>query len=71
MVPGPPKFITLKLDRVAVLGTITFGKYHKGHVCNLREFKVYAGLTPDNLIEVLHRWPAPPGAVEGTSSHGC
>ena len=53
---GSHQFILLKLERMAVVSTITFGKYHKGHVCNLREFKVYAGLSPDNMVEVLHRW---------------
>ena len=55
-----PQFVTIKLDKPAVVGTITFGKYHKGHVCNLREFKVYAGLSPDTMVEILHRYgPAP------------
>lgn len=39
------------LERV---DTITFGKYHKVHVCNLREFKILGGLTPDNMVELLH-----------------
>ena len=34
--------------------TITFGKFHKVHVCNLKEFKVYAGLTLESLVEILH-----------------
>nr|KAJ3410527.1 Muskelin 1, intracellular mediator containing kelch motif [Polyrhizophydium stewartii] len=46
--------ITLKLDKKAIVQTITFGKYHKVHVCNLKEFKVYGGLTPDNMLELLH-----------------
>ncbi|CAG8451778.1 448_t:CDS:10 [Paraglomus occultum] len=33
---------------------ITFGKYHKVHVCNLKEFKVFGGITPNNMIELLH-----------------
>ncbi|KAJ3045304.1 Muskelin 1, intracellular mediator containing kelch motif [Rhizophlyctis rosea] len=58
------QYITIKLDRMSVAReyriaimeseTITFGKYHKVHVCNLKEFKVYGGLTPDNMIELLH-----------------
>jgi hypothetical protein len=24
------------------------------HVCNLKEFKVYGGLTPNNMTELLH-----------------
>jgi len=48
------QFITIKLDKMSVIKTITFGKYHKIHVCNLKEFKVYGGLTPNNMIELLH-----------------
>ncbi|KAJ3076625.1 Muskelin 1, intracellular mediator containing kelch motif [Podochytrium sp. JEL0797] len=48
------QYITLKLDAVAVVQSITFGKYHKVHVCNMREFKIYGGLTPDNMTELLH-----------------
>jgi hypothetical protein len=36
------------------LDTVTFGKYHKVHVCNLKEFKVFGGLTPNNMVELLH-----------------
>ncbi|KAJ3154115.1 Muskelin 1, intracellular mediator containing kelch motif [Geranomyces michiganensis] len=46
--------ITIKLDRMSIVHTITFGKYHKVHVCNLKEFKVFGGLTPTNMIELLH-----------------
>ncbi|KAJ3185891.1 hypothetical protein HK101_009778 [Irineochytrium annulatum] len=48
------QFITIKLDQVSIVQTITFGKYHKVHVCNLKEFKVYGGLNPNNMIELLH-----------------
>ncbi|KAI8614210.1 Muskelin N-terminus-domain-containing protein [Chytriomyces sp. MP71] len=48
------QFLTLKLDKVAVVQTITFGKYHKVHVCNLKEFKVYGGLSLNNMTELLH-----------------
>jgi len=48
------QFITIKLDKMSIVKTITFGKYHKVHVCNLKEFKVYGGLTPNNMIELLH-----------------
>ena len=48
------QFITLMLEHVAILQTITFGKFHKVHVCNLKEFKVYAGLTKDTMSEILH-----------------
>ncbi|TPX30166.1 hypothetical protein SmJEL517_g06204 [Synchytrium microbalum] len=48
------QFINIKLDKMSIVQTITFGKYHKVHVCNLKEFKVFGGLTPDNMIELLH-----------------
>ncbi|KAI9001723.1 Muskelin N-terminus-domain-containing protein [Gaertneriomyces semiglobifer] len=48
------QYITLKLDKLSIVHTITFGKYHKVHVCNLKEFKVFGGLTPNNMIELLH-----------------
>eukprot|EP00842_Homolaphlyctis_polyrhiza_P000688 jgi/Hompol1/161/HPOL_002138-RA len=46
--------ITLKLDRMAIIQTITFGKYHKVHVCNLKEFKIFGGMSPNNMLELLH-----------------
>ncbi|KAJ3288309.1 Muskelin 1, intracellular mediator containing kelch motif [Rhizoclosmatium sp. JEL0117] len=48
------QFVALKLSRPAVVQTITFGKYHKVHVCNLKEFKVFGGLSLDNMQELLH-----------------
>ena len=49
------QYVTLKLKEPAILRTITFGKYEKTHVCNLKKFKVYGGLCEDNLIELLDR----------------
>lgn len=44
-----------ELSKLQLVGTITFGKFHKGHVCNLKEFKVYGGMDPkDDMIEILH-----------------
>lgn len=48
------QFLILKLDRICVLESIGFGKFHKVHVCNLKEFKVYAGPTLDSLHLILH-----------------
>jgi hypothetical protein len=48
------QFITLKLEKPCLVKTITFGKYHKVHVCNLKEFKVFGGLTTDHIVELLH-----------------
>lgn len=48
------QFLTVKLERDAILQHITFGKFNKVHVCNLKEFKVFAGATADHMYEVLH-----------------
>lgn len=43
----------LKLNKPAIVTTISFGKYEKSHVCNLRKFKVYGGLNTDYMTELL------------------
>jgi muskelin len=48
------QYLLLKLDHISVVQTITFGKYHKVHVCNLKEFKVFGGIDPNQLSELLH-----------------
>jgi len=48
-----PQFLTLKLERLAIAQTITFGKFEKSHVCNLKKFKVYGGVDEENLMELL------------------
>jgi len=49
----PPQYLVLKLERPAVVTNITFGKYEKAHVCNLKHFKVFGGPEEDNMIEIL------------------
>ncbi|XP_061418708.1 muskelin isoform X2 [Lethenteron reissneri] len=49
----PPQFLLLKLARTAVVQSITFGKYEKTHVCNLKKFKIYGGMSEDNMTELL------------------
>ncbi|XP_063226200.1 muskelin isoform X2 [Bacillus rossius redtenbacheri] len=49
----PPQFLTLKLHKHSIVETITFGKYEKTHVCNLKKFKVYGGLQEENMVELL------------------
>ncbi|GAA5806192.1 hypothetical protein HPULCUR_011722 [Helicostylum pulchrum] len=49
------QFITIKLDKPAVACEILFGKFHRSHVCNLKEFKVFGGLDPLNMNELLHK----------------
>lgn len=48
------QFVTVKLDSMSVVQHITFGKYHKVHVSNLKEFKVFGGVNPDDMMEILH-----------------
>ncbi|KAJ1819256.1 hypothetical protein LPJ60_003870 [Coemansia sp. RSA 2675] len=38
------QFITLRLERPALVP----------HVCNLKEFKVYGGMTQENMVEILY-----------------
>lgn len=49
----PPQFITLKLEKTAVINNITFGKFEKTHVCNLKRFQVLGGLDEDSYLELL------------------
>ncbi|XP_027058035.1 muskelin-like [Pocillopora damicornis] len=49
----PPQFLILKLEKPAIVMTITFGKYEKTHVCNLRKFKIYGGLNDEHMTELL------------------
>jgi len=37
----------------AVVTSITFGKYEKTHVCNLKRFKVFGGMDESNMIELI------------------
>ncbi|KAL4244322.1 CTLH complex component protein [Abortiporus biennis] len=48
------QWLLLKLDTLSILKTITFGKFHKPHPCNMKEFKVYVGASEENMTEVLH-----------------
>lgn len=50
---NPPQFLTLKLERPAIVESISFGKFEKTHVCNLKKFKVYGGLSDENMLELL------------------
>lgn len=50
-----PQFLILKLERPAIVQSITFGKYEKTHVCNLKKFKVFGGMSEENMTELLSR----------------
>lgn len=47
---NPPQYLTLKLKRPAIVRHIKFGKFEKNHVCNLRKFKVFGGLSEDHMV---------------------
>ncbi|CEP10390.1 hypothetical protein [Parasitella parasitica] len=49
------QYITIKLEQPAVACEILFGKFHRSHVCNLKEFKIYGGLDPNDLKELSHK----------------
>ena len=48
------QFITCRFSSPVILSSILFGKYHKMHVCNLKEFKVFGGMSEDKVVELLH-----------------
>ncbi|KAJ1960007.1 hypothetical protein GGI12_004036 [Dipsacomyces acuminosporus] len=48
------QYITLRLEHPALVRSIKFGKFYKTHVCNLKEFKVFGGMSPDNMMELLY-----------------
>ncbi|OBS68384.1 hypothetical protein A6R68_03075, partial [Neotoma lepida] len=47
------QYLILKLERPAIVQNITFGKYEKTHVCNLKKFKVFGGMNEENMTELL------------------
>uniref|UniRef100_A0A670YWI9 Muskelin 1 n=1 Tax=Pseudonaja textilis TaxID=8673 RepID=A0A670YWI9_PSETE len=49
----PPQYLILKLERPSVVQSITFGKYEKTHVCNLKKFKVFGGMNEENMTDLL------------------
>ncbi|KAG2135782.1 Muskelin N-terminus-domain-containing protein [Suillus clintonianus] len=52
--PTAKQWIMLKLETLSVIKSITFGKFHRKHPCNMREFRVYVGLNPHHMVQALH-----------------
>ncbi|KAJ3712770.1 Muskelin, partial [Lentinula guzmanii] len=50
----PVHWILLHLNNLSILKSITFGKHQYANACNMKEFKVYIGITPENMTQVLH-----------------
>jgi hypothetical protein len=48
-----PQYLTLKLEKTSIVSSITFGKYEKPHVCNLKRFRVLGGLNEDHMSELF------------------
>ncbi|XP_050461630.1 muskelin isoform X2 [Cataglyphis hispanica] len=48
-----PQYLILKLQSPSIVKYITFGKYEKTHVCNIKKFKIFGGLEPENMMELL------------------
>lgn len=49
----PNQYLILKLDKMAIVETILFGKYLKPHTTDLRKFNVYGGYEEDNMQLLL------------------
>jgi hypothetical protein len=47
--------LILKLEKPSIVETITFGKYEKTHVCNLKKFKIFGGVSDSHMIQLLER----------------
>ena len=47
------QFILLKLEKLAIVKSVTFGKYEETHTWNLKKFKIYGGTTTNTQIELL------------------
>ena len=48
------QYLMLELDHPAIVSTVTFGKFNKLHVCNLKEFQIFVGPSEECLVECLH-----------------
>ncbi|CAO3593221.1 unnamed protein product [Absidia cylindrospora] len=49
------QFITLRFDQPVVARALLWGKFHRSHVCNVKEFKVFGGMDPNNMSELLYQ----------------
>lgn len=50
------QYLVLKLQKPSIVKAITFGKYEKTHVCNIKRFKIFGGLDSENMMELLDRF---------------
>lgn len=47
-----PQFLLLRLHAPAIVTSIRFGKYHKPHLANLKDFRVLGGMEKDPTVEI-------------------
>ncbi|KAI8333811.1 Muskelin N-terminus-domain-containing protein [Chlamydoabsidia padenii] len=47
------QYITIRFDQPVIARALLWGKFHRSHVCNVKEFKVYGGMDPTNMTELL------------------
>ncbi|KIJ49497.1 hypothetical protein M422DRAFT_59253 [Sphaerobolus stellatus SS14] len=50
---GAKQWLILELKEPSIIRNITFGKFHKPHPCNMKEFTIAIGRTTDSLTTVL------------------
>lgn len=43
----------MELKQPAIVTSVLFGKYERSHVCNLRKFKIFGGMSEESMIELL------------------
>ncbi|KAG8038628.1 hypothetical protein G9C98_007335 [Cotesia typhae] len=48
-----PQYLVLKLSRPAIVKFLTFGKFEKALVCNIKKFIIYGGMEHENMTELL------------------
>lgn len=47
------EYVYLKLNKTSIVFFITFGKFKETHPTNLKEFKVFAGMDKENMVEII------------------
>lgn len=50
--PGP-QWVLVKLEKPSIVKSVLFGKYHKTHPCNVRDFEIHIGMEPDKMTLAL------------------
>ncbi|XP_014296993.1 muskelin [Microplitis demolitor] len=48
-----PQYLVLKLPRPSIVKSLTFGKFEKALVCNIKKFIIFGGMEHENMTELL------------------